>query len=88
MPGPQDLRGLGLTNWYTANAANKVIILHHMLNDEPEGDIHRMALTEIWVVSQQTGDTGTMATPPCDPSDTPGWGWTAVPCSCATQTWI
>ena len=62
-----DLRGLSLTNWYTANTANKVTIFHHMLNDEEEGGIRLMALTEIWEVSQQTGVAETMASPPLLP---------------------
>ena len=34
---PRDLHGLGLTNWHTANTANKATIFHHMLNDEERG---------------------------------------------------
>ena len=33
-------------------------MLHHMLNDDEEGDIHRMTITEMWEVSKQTGATG------------------------------
>ena len=29
---PRDLHGLGLINWHTVNTANKVAILHQMLN--------------------------------------------------------
>ena len=29
---PRDLHSLGLTNWHTANTANKIAILYQMLN--------------------------------------------------------
>ena len=54
---PRNLCGLGLTIWHTANTANKVTILYQVLNGEEEGDIHRMAFTELWVMSQRTGVT-------------------------------
>ena len=34
---PRDLHGLGLTNWRIANNAQKVTILHYILNDDEEG---------------------------------------------------
>ena len=34
-----------------------------MLNDEERGDLHRMALTELWELSLQTGAMGTMPPP-------------------------
>ena len=37
---------------------------HHMLNDDEEGDLHRMAITKMWDVSQQTGATGGMMSYP------------------------
>ena len=63
---PRNLRGLGLVNWYTANTANKVSILHQMLSG-PDNDLANMAFTEIWVVSQQTGALGPMTDPPATP---------------------
>ena len=54
---PRDLHGLGLINWHTANTANKVAILHQMLNGLDD-DLANMAFTEMWVVSQQTGALG------------------------------
>ena len=84
---PRDLRGLGLTNWHTANTANKVIILHQMLNGRDK-DLAETAQNELWEVSQQTGAMGVMTTSPCCPSNTPWWGRTAVPRSWALQTWI
>ena len=41
---PRDLRGLGLINWHTANTANKVTILHQMLN-ERNVDLSNMVFT-------------------------------------------
>ena len=85
---PRDLHGLGLTNWHTTNMANKWTMFHHMINDEERGELHRMALTEMWKVSQQAGATGTMTSSPCCPSKTPWWGRKAAPRSWALQTWI
>ena len=43
-----DLYGLGITNWYTETTAYKGTMLQYMLNDDEEGDLHRMAITEMW----------------------------------------
>ena len=85
---PRDLHGLGLVNWYTANTANKTIILHHLLNGAETEDLFRMAITELWEVSQQTGALCMMTSPPCGPSKTPWLGRTVTPRSWALQTWI
>ena len=47
-----------------------------------------MADTELWVVSHQTGALGTMTSPPCCPSTSEWWGWTAVSRSWVLQTLI
>ena len=47
-----------------------------------------MAANELWVVSQQTGALGSIASSPCCPSGSGWWGKTAVPRSWALQTWI
>ena len=75
---PRDLHGLGLTNWHTANTANKIIIMHQMLNGR-DMDLAAMAQNEFWEVSQQAGAMGMMTSSPCRPSTTPWWGRTAVP---------
>ena len=51
-------------------------------------DQANMALTKMWVVSQQTGALGSLTESPYCPSVTGWWGWTAVPRSWALQTWI
>ena len=84
---PRDLHRLGLVNWHTANTANKVAILHQMLNGMDD-DLVNMAFTEMWVVSQQTGALGSMTESPCHPSVVDWWGRTAPPRSWALQTWI
>ena len=67
---PRHLHGMGLTNWHTANTANKVIILHQMLSGQ-DRDLAEMTQNELWEVSQQTGAMGAMTTSPCCPSNTP-----------------
>ena len=57
---PGDLHGPGLTNWHTANTANKIVILHQMLNGRDKG-LAEMAQNELWEASQQTGAMGMMA---------------------------
>ena len=59
---PRDLHGLGLINWHTANTANKIIILHRMLNGQD--GLANMVDTELWLASQQTGALGSMTSPP------------------------
>ena len=83
----RDLHGLGLINCHTANTANKIAILHQMLNG-PDADLVNMPYTEMWVVSQQTGALGSTEESPCCPTTTDWWGRTAVPRSLALQTWI
>ena len=82
---PRDLYGLGLVNWHTANTANKVAILHQMLNGQ-DGDRVDMAFTEMRVVSQQTGALGSMTESPCRPSVVGWWRRTDVPISWALQS--
>ena len=47
---PRDLHAPGLTNWHTVNTANKIIIMHQMLNGRDK-DLVAMAHNTLWEVS-------------------------------------
>ena len=77
----RDLRGLGLTNWHTANTANNIAILHQMSNGQDK-DLVKMPQNELWGVIQQTGALVSITSSPCCSSES------TVPQSWTLQTWI
>ena len=67
------LHGLGLINWHTANTANKVAILHQMLNGL-DSDLASMVTPKYGWGASRRAPQDRLAEPPCCPSTTKWWG--------------